>query len=114
MAALGIAMSLRDEDAAVATKDLFGSTDGVSAVLVVIASGTRLRKDDPRVKFHAGGFVPVLPQGLRREDALLATATMRTIGHGDERTVHAGQLVPRDDPMVHLHPHHFQLPPFEE
>ena len=57
------------------------------------------------MKAHRNDFVPVLPRGVNRRHALLAKATMHpTDAKRIERTVYAGQLISRDDPMVVLHP----------
>ena len=56
--------------------------------------------------------MPVVPAGVNRRDALLVLAPMSLIGDGGKptRTVHAGTWISRDDPLVELHPHNFQMP----
>jgi hypothetical protein len=76
-----------------------------------IHGGTRLSRKDPAVKANPDSYVPVVPSGLKRADALLALETMQaTDGDGTVTVVHAGQWVPRDHALVQLHPHLFVLP----
>jgi hypothetical protein len=105
---------VRDGDAMVATAtvDSTGvtSTNGAPRV----AAGEYVAKDHPALKADPEAFVPLAPPGLRRRDALVALATCRhKDGDGEERFVHRGQWVHRDDPLVALHPHQF-APPLPE
>ena len=52
---------LRDEDA-----------------VVSIYNGLRLDKDDPQVKRNPDWYVPVVPPGLKRRDALIALTSMES------------------------------------
>jgi hypothetical protein len=78
--------------------------------LVSKFNAERVRKGSPEVKLHPDWYVPVVPSGLSRRDALLVLAPMTLIGDGGKptRIVHAGTWLHRDDPLVHLHPHNFQ------
>jgi len=90
---------LRDEDAVVPTVALPG-----------IPAGTRLAKDDDRVRDNAEAFVPVVAKGRTRANSYLALSTLEnTDNAGKTRRVHAGTWVAQDDPFVELHPHQFGL-----
>lgn len=105
------ARAVRDVDAEVAKRDIFGPTSGRTGALLILEAGTRLPKSDPRVQDNRDEFVPVLPAEVERDGALLAKTAMRAIDSArNARTVYAGQFVSRDDPMVALHPDHFELP----
>lgn len=83
--------------------------------LVNIHNGQRAHKKSDAAKARPENYVPVVPAGLSRKNALLATATMSEVGldGSPSRTVYAGQWVARDDPFVTLHPESFELPPLE-
>jgi hypothetical protein len=78
--------------------------------LINIFSGIRVAKGDAEARRRPDEYVPVVPRGLSRRDALLVLTEMRQIGVGGkpERTVYAGTWIHRDDPIVRLHPHNFQ------
>jgi len=80
--------------------------------LVNIFNGERVAKGSPEAKRRPDWYVPVVPQGLSRRDALVALTEMSLIGDGAKRTrtVHANTWVHRDDPLVELHPFNFQMP----
>jgi hypothetical protein len=80
--------------------------------LVNIYGGERVAKGSAEAKRRPDWFVPVVPEGLSRSDALLVLAPMTLIGDGGKptRTVHAGTWISRDDPLVEIHPFNFQLP----
>jgi len=69
--------------------------------LVSKINGERVRKGSPEVKLHPDWYVPVIPAGLSRSDALLVLQEMRQIGD-------AGTWLDKNDELVHLHPHNFQ------
>lgn len=103
--------AVRDEDTVVAKRDIWGPTRGRTGALLIIEAGTRLPKNDPRVRANRNEFVPVLSPGVERDSALLAKTTMTAIDAArNARSVYAGQLVSPDDPMVAMHPDHFELP----
>ena len=81
--------------------------------LVDIYNGERAHRKSETAKLRPERYVPVVPPGLDRRDALLARSTMSLIGDDGQptRTVYRGQWVHRDDPLTILHPHAFELPP---
>jgi hypothetical protein len=119
---------LRDEDAAVAIRDvnsLAGDRSGTGRLEqapLTVKAGERLPKDHPIVEHNAAAFRPVVPGALRRENALVATTTMMLItekpideigvyGLGkNEHIVYSGTWVARDCSFVKLHPTHFRAP----
>jgi hypothetical protein len=81
--------------------------------VVGFGAGTRAHKKSKVVNSGVGTWVPVMPDPkLKRQDALLATETMRTLGEDGKvvRVVYAGQLIHRDDEFVTIHPHSFAMP----
>lgn len=91
---------LRDEDSLVPKYGMPG-----------LAQGTRVAKTDERVKENPDAFVPVVPKGLKREDALVAAATLtHTDAFDVTTTVIAGTWVAKTDPAVARHPLQFTLP----
>jgi hypothetical protein len=96
-----IAPALRDEDAVVPCSLVIG-----------VPEGKRMAKDDPAVKEQRDAFVPVVGDGLTRENSVVALTTMKHTGSdGTTRTVWQGQWVAKDDALVSLHPHSFGLLP---
>jgi hypothetical protein len=81
--------------------------------LVSIANGERVHKNSEAARSRPEAYVPVVPPGLDRRDALVATQTMSLLGEGGDptRVLYAGQWASRDDEFVRLHPHSFALPP---
>ena len=71
------------------------SADGQS---LAVARGDKVPRSHPAVKADPDGFVPVVPDGLRREDALEALAYMSNLDENGEKTyeVFEGTWVPRD------------------
>jgi hypothetical protein len=83
----------------------------VAAVRVAgVAAGQRVAKTDPSVKEHPGCWVSVVGMGMTASTSLVALASMtHTDGQNITRTIHVGQWVAADDPLVTLHPHSFGL-----
>ena len=75
--------------------------------LVNVYNGERVRKGSPEAK--RSDYVPVVPKGLERSDALLALTTMTSIGidGAETRRVYGGTWISRSDPLVQVHPHNF-------
>ena len=94
--------------------------------LVVIASagefwdrgyriGVRVHKDASVAQENPEAFVAVVPDGVRREDALIPLQRLEHIAENGERTVlHQGVWVRRDHELVQVHPHLFREPGQEE
>jgi hypothetical protein len=80
--------------------------------LVNINTGERVRKGTKLARKDE--WVPVVPAGLRRADALKVTKTLTVMGRGGEveRVVHAGQWIHKDDELVALHPVHLEMPSY--
>jgi hypothetical protein len=83
---------------------------------VSVASGERIAKRAKVVKENPDAFAPVLPEGLRRDDAVLVRQTLAEVdGKGEVvRVAHRGTLIHKDDPFVALHPLQVELPALEK
>jgi hypothetical protein len=106
---------VRDEDALVATRDAGAAAPGEMAAddgtPLRVPAGTRVRKDHPAVKLDPDAFVQVKPKGLKREDALVATASQAMqLEDGTVRRLFAGQWVRADDAFCLVNPLSFRLP----
>jgi hypothetical protein len=75
-----------------------------------IAPGEKVPKDSPAVKKNPDAFVPVVPEGLGRDNAVVAKYTITA---GDQVIVHAGQWIDRHHFEVERHPARFELPGLE-
>jgi hypothetical protein len=98
---------LRDEDAAVCIRPLSGA---LALNQKGIAPGEKVPEDSPAVQANPDCFVPVVPPGLSREDAVVAK---HTITAGDQVVVYAGQWIDRHHFEVERHPARFELPGLE-
>ena len=80
--------------------------------VIDIRTGDRLAKSLKIVRKDPDQFVPVIPAGLRREDAVVARQNLSIVGEGGEveRIVYAGTLIHKDDPLAKLHPLQVELP----
>lgn len=89
------------------------SADGLP---LAVTAGAKVAASHPAYRSDPDAFVPVVPKGLSREDALVALETMQMGGGADrtERIVWAGTWVHRDDEMVRLHPFMFVRPGEED
>jgi len=67
-------------------------------------------KDHPAVRKNPDAFVPVVPEGLSRDDAVVAK---HTITAGGEVVVYEGQWIDRRHFEVERHPSRFELPGLE-
>jgi hypothetical protein len=91
---------IRDEDAVVAISDYCAS------------KGSRRAKSDDLVKDNPSHFEPVVPRGLKREDAVVALADFEREDNGKVRKVFAGQWIHHEDELVQMHPESFATPSF--
>lgn len=82
------------------------------AVVAISGGGERVDRRSREVKAHPEHYVPVIPAGLKRADALVALAPMSRIGADGklERALYEGQWTSKDDLFVAINPHQFQLP----
>lgn len=112
---------IRDENAVVAIRDVGSLTGGrsgtghVESAPNVCWKGQRLSKDHELATANPDAFVPVVPQGLKREESLVAKVSMGNADPDDEGRgwqVHAGQWVSRSHPAVKLHPTLFAGVPY--
>jgi hypothetical protein len=94
---------LCDEDAVVAIRAAGSWAERVTA-------GERLPKDHSVVKKDRSAFVPVVPKGLARRDAVVALSTITQQGDEGTRVVYEGSWVHRDDELVRIHPYQFASP----
>jgi hypothetical protein len=106
---------VKDRDALVATRDAGAAPPGEMAAddgtPLRVPAGTKVRKDHPAVKLDPDAFVEVVPKGLKREDALVATANQEM--HQEDGTVRrlwAGQWVQATDYFAVVNPLSFKLP----
>jgi hypothetical protein len=85
-------------------------------VLLQKETGERVDKRSPRVKANPSAFVPVNPDNLAIEEAVVAKQVIRNIGEDMEPTLEIapGQWVRRSDPVVAEHPHIWAMPEFGE
>ena len=111
---------VRDEDALVAIRDIGSLTGGRSgtgqleAAPNVLLKGQRAHRDSEIAKANPDAFVPVVPKGLKRRDALVAKAAMANIDDDGGRgwSVFQGQWVDRSHPAVKLNPTLFAGVPY--
>jgi hypothetical protein len=103
---------LCDEDALVCVKPLPG---GLTIGRQSIAPGDKVPKDHPEAKRYHDHFVPVVPDGLKRENAVVSKHTITYHQTGGEPivVVHKGQWLPSDHSEVERHPSRFELPGLE-
>jgi hypothetical protein len=107
---------IRDADAVVSIRAAGIFVKGKSATdddgsPLAVPPGTRLHRKARIVRDDPDGFVPVLPAGVDRENALLALARLEEIHEdGSRDVIYEGTLVPRDSPFVAVHPHMFVMP----
>lgn len=98
---------LRDEDAMVCARPV---SDALALNQKGLAPGVKVPKDSEVVKKNPDAFVPVVPEGLSRDDAVVAKFTITA---GDQVVVHAGQWLSRHHYEVERHPARFELPGLE-
>lgn len=98
---------LRDEDAAVCIRAIGGA---LALNQQGVAPGTKLPKDAEVVRENGDCFVDVVPEGLSRDNAVVAKYTITA---GDVVVVHAGQWLDRHHYEVQRHPARFELPGLE-
>jgi hypothetical protein len=98
---------LRDEDALVCIRPVLGALSNRGEK---IAPGVKVPKDHPAAQRQPDAFVPVVPPGLSRDDAVVAKYTITA---GDQVVVHAGQWLDRRHFEVERHPSRFELPGLE-
>ena len=106
---------VRDEDAVVATRTAGSYSKGKAALSatgesLAVAAGDKVAKTHPAVKADPDAFVPVVPPGLQRKDALEALAYMSNLNADGELEyeVHEGTWVPRDHPAARVNPAMFR------
>ena len=98
---------LRDEDAMVCVRPISGA---LALSQKGITPGEKVPKDAPAVKKNPDCFVPVVPEGLSRDNAVVAKYTITA---GDQVIVYKGQWIDRNHFEVERHPARFELPGLE-
>jgi hypothetical protein len=98
---------LRDEDAVVCIRPVSGA---LALAQKGIAPGEKVPKDSSAVTKNPDAFVPVVPEGLSRDDAVVAKYTITA---GDQVVVYAGQWIDRHHFEVERHPARFEPPGLE-
>ena len=87
------------------TAEVHGKAIDSTVQLRTVHAGHKLKRDDPLVKRDPDAFVDVC-NGIPRERAVVALQQLSSDdGEGTVRTVHAGQWVDLDDPLVRINPH---------
>lgn len=92
-------VELRDEDAMLAVKGVRGRHRDADTHLApppyVIPAGSHVTKDHPLVKLFPDSFVPVVPAGLDRTNAVLALTDRYEYRRNED-----GMLIPEDDAVL--------------
>jgi hypothetical protein len=80
----------------------------------ILEQSLRVPRGDKDVKANPDAYVEVLAQGGDRDECLRATQKVSVnLGEPDEQIVWAGQLVPRDHPLVKMAPDVCEHPGWE-
>jgi hypothetical protein len=98
---------LLDENAVVCIRPVSGA---LALNQKGVAPGEKLPKDAAVVKQNPDAFVPVVPAGLSRDNAVVAKYTITA---GDQVVVYQGQWIDRHHFEVERHPSRFELPGLE-
>jgi hypothetical protein len=98
---------LRDEDAMVCIRPISGA---LALSQKGIAPGEKVPKDAEVVRKNPDCFVPVVPEGLSRADAVVARYTITV---GDQVVIHQGQWIRKNHFEAERHPARFELPGLE-
>jgi hypothetical protein len=106
---------VRPEDMLVATRNAGRYLKGkaglsVSGESLAVAAGDKVSKSHPAVKADPDAFIPVVPPGLQRRDALEALAYMSNVDENGQKTyeVYEGTWVSRSHPAAAANPAMFR------